>query len=568
MFLLPFFAGFSQISFILLLLYLNCWDNLNFYIKNILWATAFFLVALAWVYGLKIDLTGDSGLYAAISRQMVESGNWLDLKINGEPYDQKPHLLFWLAGLGIQLFGNTNVAYKLFLFLFGVTGIYFTWRLGRLLFSEAAGRLAALFTGTSQLFFLYFFDIHTDTVLQSAVTLSLWQFATYLEHKKRVNFIIAFAGMGLAMLTKGPVGAVLPFLFVLFYLLLKRDYRQLFHPKWLAGIILVLLIISPTLYHLYKSFGIHGLRFYFIDNNLGRVSGEVAGSSTDPFFYLYNLLWAFLPWTVPVMAGLTAEVRSWINKGNLHRFSASLLGSVLVLFIVYSIARGKAPNYLMMLMPPLAVVAAGRMQQFMLWSLKVKKILFGLHFLVLAILIVILILSGRLTDENNSVLLIVLVGLVLVLSVLFVKVSTEKLKQVVFFSLLSVGTLNLFLNTTVLPAFFDYQGAKQALNKFTINSSGKGILKNLHLEEYELFFEADIPVEPFYSWNDFYGFLESDEPWVYTDESGLQVVTELKPRLDSVFVIPQRGMNEFTFQFLNPKTRRESLKNNYLIKVK
>jgi len=55
---------------------------------------AFLLVILAWISGLFIDLTGDSGLYAAISRQMVESGDWLNLKINGEPYVQKPHLFF------------------------------------------------------------------------------------------------------------------------------------------------------------------------------------------------------------------------------------------------------------------------------------------------------------------------------------------------------------------------------------------------------------------------------------------------------------------------------------------
>jgi 4-amino-4-deoxy-L-arabinose transferase-like glycosyltransferase len=145
---------------------------LNNILKYGFWTIAFLLVILAWVFGLNIDLTGDSGLYAAISRQMVESGDWLNLKINGEPYDQKPHLFFWLAGLGIQLFGNSNWAFKLFPFLFGLSSIYFTYRLARLLYNELSGKLAALLAGTSQMFFLYFFDFHTDTVLQAAW---LWQ---------------------------------------------------------------------------------------------------------------------------------------------------------------------------------------------------------------------------------------------------------------------------------------------------------------------------------------------------------------------------------------------------------
>ena len=67
-------------------------DILKKTFENSLWSFAFLLVVLAYFSGLFIDLTGDSGLYAAISRQMVESGDWFNLKINGVFYDQKPHL--------------------------------------------------------------------------------------------------------------------------------------------------------------------------------------------------------------------------------------------------------------------------------------------------------------------------------------------------------------------------------------------------------------------------------------------------------------------------------------------
>ncbi|MFA5589028.1 MAG: glycosyltransferase family 39 protein, partial [Mariniphaga sp.] len=338
----------------------------NKLLKKGFWIFLLLLVVLAWIFGLFIDLTGDSGLYAAISRQMVESGNWLSLKVNGEPYDQKPHLFFWLAGLGIKLFGNTNFAYKLFPFLFAVTGIYFTYRLGRVVHGELAGKLAALITATSQMFFLYLFDFHTDSVLYSCVILAIWQLAEYLKNQKTSHFLLGFVGVGLAMLTKGPVGAVLPFLFVFFYLLLKMDFYQLFHPKWFAGILLVLLIISPALIHLWKNFGAAGIHFYFIDNNLGRVSGKVAGSSVDPFFYLYNMLWAFLPWTIILISGIAGEIKRWFVAKAKNIAGIALLLSVFVLFLVYSVARGKAPNYVMMFIPLLSVVAAGTVQHYLL----------------------------------------------------------------------------------------------------------------------------------------------------------------------------------------------------------
>ena len=195
-----------------------------------MWLFAFLLAALACFYGLFIDLTGDSGLYAAITRQMVESGDWFNLKINGVPYDQKPHLFFWLAGIGVRFLGNTNFAFKLFPFLYGSAGIYFTYRLGKQIFSSEVGKLAALCFATSQMVFLYFFDFHTDSILQTGVILALWQMAAYLQHKRPVNFVFGFVGIGLAMLTKGPIGAVLPFLAVLLYLIVQKDFRKLFHP--------------------------------------------------------------------------------------------------------------------------------------------------------------------------------------------------------------------------------------------------------------------------------------------------------------------------------------------------
>lgn len=542
---------------------------MNFTSKNIYWAVAFFLVALAWFFGLKIDLTGDSGLYAAISRQMVESGNWLDLKINGAPYDQKPHLFFWLAGLGIQLFGNENFAFKLFLFLFGLSGIYFTYRLGRLLFSEVAGRLAALFTGTSQLFFLYFFDIHTDTVLQSAVILSLWQLAAFLKYKRTVNFIFAFTGIGLAMLTKGPVGAVLPFFFVLFTFLLKKEYRQLFHPRWLAGIVLIFLVISPTIYHLWNNFGAEGLRFYFIDNNIGRVTGELTGTSTDPFFYLYNLIWAFLPWTIPVFAGVIQELKTWITGRDFNSYTASLLGGIMVLFTVYSIARGKAPNYLMLLMPPLAVVAAGRVQHFAAWASKLKSLLKRFQYFLLAVMVLLLFVSWFVVmDGKGAGFLIFLILIVITLSYAFSKTEKKTIRRIIYFSLLISAAYNLFFNAWVVPYLFTYQGARQAINYFENNKAAEKRLYNWDLEEYELFFMAEDSVQNIATWKQMHEAMEKPGTWLYTNEGKHDEIVKMGFEIDSVYRIEQRGMNNISIDFLIPKSREKSLEPNFLIKTK
>jgi len=537
-------------------------------LKNSLWGIAFLMIGVAWIFGLFIDLTGDSGLHAAISRQMVESGDWLNLTINGEPYDQKPHLLFWLAGLGIELFGNTNFAFKLFPFLFAISSLWFVYKLGRLLFSHEAGLTAALISGTSQMFFLYLLDIHTDTILQAGITLALWQLIAFLEKRKVIHFIWGFAGIGLAMLAKGPVGAVLTFFTVLFYLLIKKDFRRLFHPKWIMGILIVLAVISPTLWHLFDSFGWEGIRFYFITNNLGRVTGEYAGSSTDPFYYLYNMLWAFLPWTIIVLAALYFEMKSWFSSVRINPARAGLLGSVLVLLFVYSISKGKAPHYFLIMVPPLALVAAGHLTAFKNMAIKKGRSFLCFQGLVLTIMFLLFIAVVFFFSEKITWLPVFLLAVLFVSAWLFTQKEKEGWRRLLFFSVLISGIFNVFLNAEFIPGLFSYQGARQALEIFEENKDSDDKLYNFALEEYELFFMAD-DAEDVKEPKRLYKLLEKEETWVYTNQIKYNdIKRSMEPKIDTVYVIHQRGMNELNRQFLNPATREKNLIPNYLIKAK
>jgi drug/metabolite transporter (DMT)-like permease len=64
--------------------------------------------------GMFNPLGGDAGRYAAISKVMVKTGDWLNLSLHGQPYLQKPPLLMWLSALGVKWFGATNFAVRVF----------------------------------------------------------------------------------------------------------------------------------------------------------------------------------------------------------------------------------------------------------------------------------------------------------------------------------------------------------------------------------------------------------------------------------------------------------------------
>ena len=544
---------------------LNLNDKLKDIAEKYLWAFAFLLISLAYFFGLFIDLTGDSGLYAAISRQMVESGDWFNLKINGTPYDQKPHLFFWLAGIGIQLFGNTNFAFKLFPFLYGTAGVYFTYRLGKQVYSDKAGRLAALITGTSQIFFLYFFDFHTDSILQTGVVLALWQLAAYLQTQKSVNFVFGFLGIGLAMLSKGPVGAVLPFLAVLFYLFAERDFKQLFHPKWFLGILIVVLTISPSLFHLYNSFGLTGLKFFFITNNVGRITGSYAGSSTDYLYAVHTILWTFLPWTIFVVAALFSSVKDWfLRKPNL-KWSYYLLGGVFVLLVILSFAKGKAPNYFMIAIAPISVVAGSWLTNFYSFPIKIQKRLLVSQIILIGLFSVFFVFITLVLTNSNILVPALIIAFFVMACFMLVKLKATAFQKIILASVLVTGILNLTMNIKILPELFSYQGARQVLKLYEEKNLPQTQLYNFEIEEYNLFFYADKPVENIDNWNKLYTIMATPGTWLYTNEIKYNDIINMNFNIDTVYQITQRRMNRINIEFLNPKTREQSLITNYLI---
>lgn len=536
-------------------------------VRNILWIYAFLIIGLAYIFGLFIDLTGDSGLYAAISRQLVESGDWMNLKINGELYDQKPHLLFWLAGFGIEIFGNTNFAFKIFPAIWGLLGLYFAFRLGKLLFSKEVGKLAALLAGTSQIFALYLFDIHTDTVLQTGVIFALWQLAAYLKNKKIVHFIFGFIGIGLAMFSKGPVGAIVPFFAVFFYLLAEKDYRQLFHPKWFFGIIITLLVISPALIHLYKGFGWEGIQFYFITNNFGRISGEYVGSSNDYLFYFHTILWAFIPWPIFILFAVFSEIKSWFSKKVNNNWGFFLLGGVLVFMFILSIAKGKAPNYFLLAVPILSVLTAKWISGIEKLSKKKRNILFIAQQILIVFLFILLVGIAFIFREKHLLISVVLISVLLLALFISNKKIENKFNRIILQSLLVAGSLFFYLETTIIPELYTYQGARKALEIYENKREENDTLKSLQLVEFELFYWAESPVENFTNWIEFYDFLENEGSWVYTNKSGYEVILEIRKEVGTVYKIPQRGMNELSISFILPKTRQNALNDNYLIQI-
>ena len=318
------------------------------------------LLSLVYFSGLFIPLTGDAGKYAAISRNIVESGDWINLQIHHQPYDQKPHLIFWLGALFFHLFGMSAFVFKLPVLLFSALGFYSTFRLGRLLYDRQTGLLAMLILLSSEIWLLFSNDIHTDILMASATVFGLWQLVAFLKEKKKIQFLFGFTGIGLAILSKGIIALAVPVFAIGGHLLIRKEYRELFHPRWLLGIPILALFFLPTIIGIYNQLGLEGLRFYFWENNLGRMSGEYKGNNGDPFFYFHTALYILLPWSLWFFLSFYLEgkdlfARKWKDRRNSSFF---LFCGIALFWLMISVAKAKAPHFLLAISPLIAILTA------------------------------------------------------------------------------------------------------------------------------------------------------------------------------------------------------------------
>src|ERR1700739_235851 len=152
----------------------------------------------------------DASQYALISKDMFHSGNFLQIYDRGRDYLDKPPLLFWTACLSFKIFWIHDWSYRLPSVLCLVLGLYSMFRYTKLFYDERTAKIAVLIMASCTATYLMTHDVRTDTMLTGWVMFSIWQLAEFNRSLKFKNIFYGAVGIGLAMLTKGPIGLIIP----------------------------------------------------------------------------------------------------------------------------------------------------------------------------------------------------------------------------------------------------------------------------------------------------------------------------------------------------------------------
>jgi len=535
---------------------------------KILRLTYLFLIivaAVSYFAGLPIDVTRDAGKYATVSKEVFQNGNIINLTIHGDAYDQKPPMMFWMGALGFSIGGISNFWFKLPMLLLVFAGFYWAFRLGTSLYNRRVGILSAVFLAFSTIYVLYSMDIHADTPLQAFVTLALWQLFEFIKTRKNKHWILGFTAIGLAMLSKGPIGAAIPAFAVVGHILLKKDYRFLFDYRWFLGIILAFAVASPALIGLMNQFGWAGIKFFFWENNIGRITGSYVQASNDPFFFVHTLLYVFLPWALLFFVSAFLEFKT-LAKNRFRADEYFTLTGIWISFLIISVSKNQVPNYVFAVVPLMAVLTAKWIDISLPNFPNLVKLFIRIQFGITALLwITVLGIALWLfpSPEWFFWLVLVLAG---ALTILVLIKSKDRLTRMIVPSLLAFSGLMILLNTHVFPYMFSFQAPPKAARYFTQHAGKNERLYNYYYGQYELFFYSEPQASQIKNETELKEIATRSGSWIFTDDVGITHFEKLQIVPDTIIEYRHLYLNRGG-KFINPKTRDQVLKPMFLIKL-
>src|ERR1700683_393878 len=331
-------------------------------------AIAILTIALTTVRLGACDVcSGNEAVEGVFVQQMVEQGKYLFPLENGRGPMYKPPLFHWTATAIDRVLGAKKVtAFNLRLpsVLYAVAAVILTMLFAYEVLGLEAAVLAGLtLAGAYQFIALGRFG-RVDMALTFFEALSifafLWWFGPKPPISERRQYLLAIA-LGLAVLAKGPVGAILPLSAIGIFILSEGRLREAIGRISPLSIVLAIAIGSSWYVACYV-----GARYGFLNRQLGTENfGRFFGSlgAMSPLYYVIPLLFnsgplSFLVPVAVVMAIRTRHDRSVqteSSKPQPHAAMRCLAIFWIVTVVFFSIAAYKRRAYLLPLWPPAAV---------------------------------------------------------------------------------------------------------------------------------------------------------------------------------------------------------------------
>jgi len=308
------------------------------------------------IYGL------DELLYMESSREMINTGNYVIPYFNRKVRIRKPILFYWFVIGSYKLFGETVTAARLPSLFLAFLGVFVLCKFYMLLFSDKKGAFYSVAILLSSFHYMYHARMSTlDMTLTTFILISFYYLAKGIwEGNHCTNFFISSVFTGLAVITKGPIGVIIPYLtIILFVLLFGKEEKTVIKYYFfsLPNIFAVISLGIGWYILLFFKLGWEELHHVLIIELISRVNDPNLSILKNFFRHIVNLFRVMFPWFfcfIPVL--LNVKKIKKIITGTEIKGVYFLLIWVFVVLLVFLFVFPYYARYLLPVVPPCAML--------------------------------------------------------------------------------------------------------------------------------------------------------------------------------------------------------------------
>jgi 4-amino-4-deoxy-L-arabinose transferase-like glycosyltransferase len=332
------------------------------------WALLLLLCCVLYLPGIASvpALDRDEARFMQASRQMLETGDFVDIRFQDTARNKKPAGIHWLQAAAVALFSTADStdtwAYRLPSFLGATAAVLLTFAFGSLIFAEGGtltGFIGAVLLASCLLLVAEAHIAKTDAVLLATMVAAegalgrLYCLSRAGKTVSRGTVLVFWMAQAAGVLIKGPVTPFLTGVTALCLGLVDRQWRWLGGLRPLWGLPLTLLLILPWFIAIEISTGGTFAREAVGHDLLGKVAGAQEAHGAPPGYYLALVMLTFWPSSLFLGLGL---LRGWRNR--MEPAERFLLCWAVPLWLVFEALPTKLPHYILPVYPALALLAA------------------------------------------------------------------------------------------------------------------------------------------------------------------------------------------------------------------
>lgn len=334
-------------------------------------ATLFLLCFVAWVPGFFTmpPLDRDESRFAQASKQMIETGNYVDIRYSVGPRYKKPVGIYWMQAASTLLFSdkpyNTIWTYRLPSLIGAFFAVALAYWCARAFAPPETALVAAALIGFTVSLKAEALIAKTDAVLLATVlgsqALLMRSYLAARLGRTPPSLALAMGGwaaFAVGVLIKGPIIVAVLAVTIVAISLWDRDWKWLKSLHWLPGLALTCLIVLP--WGIAIAFVSQG---QFYEQSLGhdfaaKIMGGQESHGAPPGYYLALASLTLWPATLFAIPGIGSGIKNRMEPA--VRYLLAWGGAAWLLF---EAVPTKLPHYILPAYPAVAFLGA-------LWAMR------------------------------------------------------------------------------------------------------------------------------------------------------------------------------------------------------